>query len=99
MKPDRKGMCANRSSDIIASSPWRNPMSRKFAPRNWMASENLKPTLLAGVSFFLARYVGDLGLALRRKQGSSTILNYHALGHPGSPRLAFFPPSQYRPPN
>src|SRR2546422_10238935 len=30
-KLDRKGMWANRSSDIIASSPWRNLMSRKFA--------------------------------------------------------------------
>jgi len=65
-------------------------MSRKFAPRNWMASENLKPTLLAGLSLFLASYVADLVLAMLGKQGSSTILNDAAIGLLGSLLLMFY---------
>src|SRR5260370_36792428 len=65
-------------------------MLRKVGAGNWMASENLKPTLLAGLSLFLASYVADLVLAMLGKQGSSTILNDAAIGLLGSLLLLFY---------
>jgi len=65
-------------------------MSRKFALPNWIASENLKPALLAGLFLFLASYVADLVLAMLGKQGSSTILNDAAIGLLGSLLLLFY---------
>ncbi len=64
-------------------------MSRKFAPPNWMASENLKPALLAAVFLFLVSYLADLVLAMLGTQGSSTILNDAAIGLLGSLLLVF----------
>lgn len=65
-------------------------MSRKFALPYWIAPENLKPALLAGLFLFLASYVADFVLATLGKQGSSTILNDAAIGLLGSLLLMFY---------